>query len=259
VFEPVRNFSITVDYYSIKKTGVITSPSNSPALQAYYSGQPIPAGYNVIAAAPDTNYPNATPIVGFVQAQLVNADTQRVQGLDFSLDFSKRLSPKLRWSSHLEASYIIKLETTFPSGRVERYDGTLGNFNLTAGSGTPKWHASWVNTAEIGEHVKLTGTVNYFGGYNLSAMDQGTDVYKDGSLNPGYSPTGDNVPGYTTYDLNAQVKVNSTFTLYGTILNLTDRLPPIDVVTYGANNYNPVQGGNGILGRYFKVGAKFNY
>jgi iron complex outermembrane receptor protein len=55
------------------------------------------------------------------------------------------------------------------------------------------------------------------------------------------------------------VKVNDQFTVYGTMNNMFDRMPPIDTVTYGAHGYNPVQGGNGILGRYFKVGAKVNF
>jgi iron complex outermembrane receptor protein len=260
VFEPVRNFSITVDYYAIEKTGVITQPSNNPALQAYYSGQPIPAGYTVIPGAPDSsgNFPNATPVVGFVQAQLINANTQRVQGWDFSMDFRHKFGSSVRFSSHLEASYIAKLYTVFADGSWERYDGTLGNYNLTAGSGTPKWHGSWMNTFEFGEHYKVTGTVNYFSGYNLSAMDQG-GTYMDNSLNPGYSPTGNNVPGYTTYDITGTIKVNDNFSIYGTMLNLTNKMPPIDVVTYGAHGYNPVQAGNGILGRYFKVGTKFNF
>jgi len=43
------------------------------------------------------------------------------------------------------------------------------------------------------------------------------------------------------------------------VLNVFDKLPPVDVVTYGAINYNPVQGGLGILGRYFKAGVKFDF
>ena len=30
-------------------------------------------------------------------------------------------------------------------------------------------------------------------------------------------------------------------------------------VTYGANNYNPVQGGLGIFGRSFRAGARFTF
>ena len=260
-FEPIRNLTFAVDYYNIKKTGVITTPSNSPAIQAYYNNQPIPAGYTVVPDAPDVNNPGAKPRIAFVQSQLINANTQKVSGLDFSIDGSLDVTPNVRFSSHLEASYILKLETEFPDGTVERYDGTLGNFNLTAGSGTPKWHGYWLNTLEFGDQFQLTGTVNYFGGYDLSAMDQGTG-YKDCGFEGGtggISPSGCRVDNYTTFDLQAAFKVNDQFTFTLTAINVTDNLPPVDVVTYGAYLYNPVQGGTGILGRYFKAGVRAKF
>jgi len=255
--EPIHGVSFGVDYYNIKKTGAITAPSNAPALQAYYQGLAIPAGYTVIPDAPDPTNPTAKPRVAFVQAQLVNANTIKVEGLDFNANVSFPLMSGVKLSSSLEASYIMKLETVFPDGTKERYDGTLGNFNLTAGSGTPKWHGTWLTTLDF-KPYQLNATVNYFGGYNLSAMDQGTG-YKDCGLNPGYSPSGCNIPAYVTFDLNAQFRVNDQFTFYLTMNNVFDKMPPIDVVTYGAHLYNPVQGGNGILGRYFKAGVRVNF
>ena len=59
--------------------------------------------------------------------------------------------------------------------------------------------------------------------------------------------------------MNASVKVNDNFTFYVNVLNLIDRLPPVDPVTYGAYLYNTVQAGNNILGRQFRAGAKFNF
>jgi iron complex outermembrane receptor protein len=249
-FNPTRNIELTVDYYNIKKTGAITQPSNSPALIAYYSGQPIPDGYTVVADAPDPNFPNATPRVAFVQSHLINANTIKTSGLDFGINGSYDFGP-VRWTSNADASLILKLETVFPDGTVERYDGTLGNFNLTAGSGTPKWHGTWVNTFDFGDFA-LSGTVNYFGGYDLSAMDQ-TTGYKDCGLDDGEVPC--RVKSLITFDLNAQFQVNDKFTFYMNVINLFDRMPPVDPVTYGAVYYNPVQGGTAILGRYFKAGV----
>jgi iron complex outermembrane receptor protein len=254
IFNPIRNFTFTVDYFDIKKTGAITQPSNSPALAAYYGGQPIPAGYNVIAGAPDLTRPNATPIVGFIEAQLVNANTIRARGLDFAanarFDFGA-----VRLSSSLEASRILELSTTFPGGVTERYEGTLGNYNLTAGSGTPKWHGSWQNTLDFGK-VVLTGTANYFGGYNLSAEDQG-GVRGDCSLGVDYLAC--DVKRYITLDMVAQFKPTEKFTFYVNVLNALDDLPPIDPATYGAHLYNPVQGGTGVYGRAFRAGVKVNF
>jgi iron complex outermembrane recepter protein len=256
VFKPIRNVTLTIDYYNIKKTGAITQPSNAPALLAYYQGQAIPAGYNVIADAPDVNFPNARPRVAFVQAQLINANTVKVSGIDFSGTASFNVGNGVKVTSSVDASLILKLSTIFPDGTVERYDGTLGNFNLTAGSGTPKWHGNWLTTVEFGDHFQLSGTVNYFGGYNLSAQDQGTG-YKDCGLSDGTVPC--DVKAYTTIDLNANVKVSKDFSFYVNVQNLFNRFPPLDPITYGAHLYNPVQGGDGILGRYFKAGVKFGF
>jgi iron complex outermembrane recepter protein len=256
LFEPIKNVSFTVDFYDIKKTNVITQPSNAPALAAYYSGQPIPAGYTVIANAPDVNFPLATPTVAFVQSQLINANSDRARGLDFGVDVRFEPFDGVEWRSSIDASVILLRSTTFPDGTVERYDGTLGNYNLTAGSGTPKWKGSWFNSLDFGK-VQLNNTVNFFGGYDLSAQDQGTG-YKDCGLGAGGFQAC-RVPNYVTVDFNASVKVTDKATLYINMLNAFDNLPPIDSITYGAHLYNPVQGGNGIYGRQFRAGVRIGY
>jgi len=265
IFNPVRNFTFTVDYFDIKKTGAITQPSNAPALAAYYACTAaqfnggtcaIPAGYNVIAGAVDPTRPNALPVIGFIESQLVNANTIRSRGLDFAAlaRFSYR---GVKLTSSLEASRILELSTTFPDGSTERYEGTLGNYNLTAGSGTPKWHGSWQNTIDWGK-VSLTGTLNYFGKYNLSAEDQnGPGSSGDCSLGVDYLPC--DVGAYTTLDLVAQVRANDRVTFYANVLNALDHLPDVDPATYGAHLYNPVQGGTGILGRQYRAGVRLNF
>jgi iron complex outermembrane receptor protein len=254
LFEPIRNLSVTVDYFNIKKTGAITAPSSDPAISAYYAGTPIPAGYNVIADAPDPNHPNALPRIAFVESQLINANTIKSEGIDFGVNFTHDFGG-VRWTSNLDASLILELSTTFPDGSKETYVDTLGNFNLTAGSGTFRWRGSWMNTIESGPFA-ATGTINYTSGYDLSAMDQGTD-YKDCGMAPDY--VGCRVKRYITVDLNATVKVTDNFSFYLNAINLFDAMPGIDPVTYGAFNYNAVQVGNNILGRQYRAGAKFRF
>jgi iron complex outermembrane recepter protein len=255
--EPFRGVSFTVDYYNIKKTGAITTANNAPAIAAYYNNQAIPAGYQVIADAPDVNNPNAKPRIAFVQAPFINANTIKSEGIDFGANVAFPIGDRLKVSSFLEATYILNLSTTFPDGSVERYDGTLGNYNLTAGSGTPKWRGTWLTTIEF-EPFQLSGTANYFDGYDLSAEDQtGPGTRGQCGLSDGTIPC--RVKSYFTFDLNAAFKVNDKFTFYANVQNLFNRYPPLDNVTYGAHLYNPVQGGSGILGRNFKAGVKFGF
>ena len=44
IIEPISNISLSVDYYHIKKTQVITQPNPLTALTAYFAGQPLPPG-----------------------------------------------------------------------------------------------------------------------------------------------------------------------------------------------------------------------
>ena len=257
IFEPTRNIRLSLDYYNIKKKGAIIPAPFGPALAAYYSGQAIPAGYNIIQDSPDPLHPTALPRVAYVQAPLINATTIRSEGLDFAatgrFDFGD-----VRFTSSLEATYIINLDTTFADGSVESYEGTLGNNSLTAGSGTPEWHGSWTNTLEWNKWT-ISATAEFFGGYNLSAEDiEGPGTSGDcGLLSPQFVKC--DVDDYITVDLTTSYKINDNFTLYLNVLNVFDDLPPIDPITYGANNYNPVQGGTGIYGRSYRLGVKANF
>ena len=256
VFEPIRNVSFTVDFFDIKKTGAITQPSNAPALAAYYSGQEIPAGYQVIEDAPGVGFENATPRVAFVRSQLINANTIHSQGIDIGGTVRVPFSDNFRWTLSGEGSVLLDLSTTFPDGKKEKYVGTLGNYNLTAGSGTPRWRANVTNTFELADAYTLSTTVNYTAGYNLSAEDQ-TGVRGDCSLGVDYLPC--DVKGYITVDMVGTVKVTDKFSFYVNVLNLLNDLPPVDPATYGAYLYNPIQGGEGIYGRSFRAGVKFGF
>ena len=201
----------------------------------------------------DPNFPAAGPRIAFVQSGFVNANSQKSEGLDFSATGRFKVSENVTFTSSVQGSYIIELSTSFPSGVVESYAGTLGNFNLTAGSGTPRWKGSWVNTIQVGA-ASLTASANYYGGYNLSAEDQGT-VSGDCGLSSGFTPC--DVSSYTTVDLTGEIEVNDKFTFYMNVLNVLDDFPPLDPVTYGAHLYNAVQGGTGIIGRSFRAGVRF--
>lgn len=254
VFEPIHNVQFTVDYFNIKKTNAITSLTAGDALKAYYAGQAIPEGFDITVDAPDPAHPNALPRVLYVTSALVNANTLKSEGIDFGVNSRVHLGP-VTWYSNLDATLQLELSTTFPDGHKETYVDTIGNYNLTAGSGTFRWRGNWQNTFTY-EGTSVTGTVNYTSGYNYSAEDQGTG-YEDCGLAVSWG--GCRLKSYVTFDLNLTQKVNDGLTFYINALNVFDRLPPVDPVTYGAYLYNPVQAGENIYGRRFLAGVKFKY
>ena len=267
--QPIDELTITTTYYNIKKTGAIANLNCSQALKHYYgaaaAGDPLCA---VIADAADVNTPGATPRVAFLDAPLVNANAVRTSGFDFSVTWDSDIDAvedalgvkddlgTVHLTSSAQATFIQNLDTKFADGTIERYDGTLGNNNLTAGTGTPKWRGSWQSTFTAGKY-EFTSTLNWNSGYNLSAMDQGTG-YRDCGLSDGSVPC--RTADYFTWDINVQAHVRDDTTIYLTVNNVLGDLPPVDTIaTYGITGYNVVVGGDGILGRYLKAGIKLDF
>ena len=262
ILKPHRDLTFTVDYYNIKKTDAITSVNFQSAIDAYYATGALKTGpVTIIPDQVDVDHPNAQPLAGFAQGGFINANTIETSGIDFGMTLEHRFRENVRFTSHGEATWILKLNTSFPDGHTEHYVGTLGNFNLTAGSGTPEWKASWQNTLDIGL-VSLTATAYYTSGYNYSAEDQGS-VAGDCSLVPtnldglAYQPC--NVKAFVDVDMHAEFRPTKTATLYLDVLNIAGVRPPFDGTTYGAYLYNPVVGDQGIIGRSFRAGARFKF
>ena len=127
----------------VPKNAIISAPF-SDALNAYYNGQPIPAGYTITPQSPDVNHPTALPLVAVVGAPYINATTIKTDGFDVSINANVHFANGWSFESVADATYIRKLNTYFPDGHVEKYAGTIGNYNLTAGTGTPHPHPSQV-------------------------------------------------------------------------------------------------------------------
>ena len=59
-------------------------------------------------------------------------------------------------------------------------------------------------------------------------------------------------------DLSANWKATEALAVFGSVQNVGDRIAPLDPVTYGALNYNPLDF-SGAMGRYFTLGVKYTF
>ena len=178
VVQPTRWLSFTADYYNIHKTDVISAaPLSGEALDAYYAGNALPAGYSVTLDAIDPAFPNAPRRVLFVNGPFANAAALRTQGLDFSAQVQFKPSDSVRFTSRAEATYIISYKFK-PSADspYQEFVGTQAPYVTSSGAGTPAWRGNWQNTIEYGPY-SLTATAYYTKGYKAVAEDQfgGTD------------------------------------------------------------------------------------
>lgn len=284
ILNPVNNVSLRVDYYNIRKKDLITGANYSPQIAAYYAnnGSQTVLTPGIDSVTVDTvGFANLAagqapfPLLNTIQYGFINADSQKSEGLDFNLETSYNITPGIRWTSSLDANYVIELSQTI-DGEKQIYQDSLGPYQITSASGTPQWRGSWQNTFDFGNFT-LSGTAYYSAGYSGGASDDGnlpdgqtcyTTGINGSQVNAGGSfalyRDGNTVVACRTKkfiygDITASVKVSDQFTMYVNILNVTNEKAPYDPNTYGASNYNPAWGNSGIIGRYFRFGARVNY
>ena len=271
VFEPMSNLNVTLDYWQIEVENLITGVTDTSAVEAaYYANNGVVniPGFIVTPGIPDPAFPNALPVLGFVESSFANQDKQEVSGIDFGANLTVPLGESVTWRSSIDASYLAKYELTTDAGAVLRYDGTLSPCNITSCSGAPKWRGSWQNTFEFGNAaVSLTGY--YTSGYDTASIDFGgvegdclgnaaagasTLAYVDGT------PVLCNAKATWNADLTARYKIGDKYTIYADVLNVFDISAPFEPsAAYSLFQYNPAWAGPNIMGRYFRVGAKIDF
>lgn len=258
ILQPRPWLSLSADYYYIKKNDYIVAADYTQSLNAYYAGQN-PA--NVIADVSDPDHPGAMSRAGVVDITYTNAASLVTDGFDLQLSTSVHLPGRLRdvhWISSGTTTYVNRYNLNQPGVGVEHYAGTLGPVNITSGSGTPRWRASWLNTFI---YKKLTmGVATYYtSGYKTTAEDSTGPGTANNCDDAQQGFTGDpqrcSVKGFWDVDLTFDYALNDKLHLYTNIYNVADSGPPLDTGTYGGYQYNPSWSTPGILGRAFRFGV----
>jgi len=263
VAQPTRWLSLTADYYNIRVKNLVTPADTSAVLAQYYGNNGVVniPGVTVIPGAPDPLYPNALPLIGFIQSSFKNADYSKTSGLDFSAEARIPIAAGIRLTSSIEATRLLRLETVI-GGVVQRYDGTLSPCQTTSCSGAPRWRGNWQNTLELGA-AKLSTTIYYTSGYGDESIDYGAvrgdcssvAVYRDTA-----TPVQCRTKRFINTDMTASYEVGEHLTMYLNVLNVFNVKPPYDPnAAYGAPNYNPAWAQAGIKGRYFRIGARADF
>ena len=272
VAQPLSWLSVTADYYNIAKKNVIVGANYATALEAYYAGRPIPTGFTVIPDIIDAAAPGAQRRIFNIVYGYINANSLVTDGVDFGIQAKLHLPHDIEFHSSGEATYILRNNQTFPGAKgptVQRYAGTLGPFQVTSASGTPRWRANWSNSFGLGP-VTLTGTAYYTSGYRGTADDysgpgsasscgNAIATYRTGASTGTPLAIQCDVKAFVDVDFTGAVKVTEHIGFTLTVINVLNVKPPFDPNTYGGNNYNPAWAEAGIVGRYFRVGvnAKF--
>ena len=276
IAEPTSWLSLTVDYYNVKKSDLITSgPDISKAVAAYYAQTTQAAGCAAIAAvgtgyscnvvdAVDPLFPTAQPRVLIINVPYVNANYAITAGVDFAATAKVPVTDNIKWTSRLEVTHLLKYDL-HTATEVQKYAGTLGPYDLSSGNGTPDWKGNWQNTLDFGRYT-VSATAYYVGSIKSVAADtNGSTECVPGNPYGGTANTAAankfcKIKQFINVDMNGTMQLNEGIQLYANVGNVFDKRAPIAPGAYAsAPNFLTSFHYAGLIGRTFKVGVRFQY
>ena len=247
VLDPTSTTSLTLDAFRIKREDEIFGGSADAAIAL--------GGDNVVRG---TNDIPGTPNSGTILAVLVgyeNASATVVEGFDFDIRQRFDLGNAGKLSLDLQWTHLFSFEREDVDGTRHEFVGTHGNCDVTNCIGTPENRANFGATWDIGT-FSVSSVVNW--------RDKMRNIAEEGApcansfANGSPAPRGCVLRSFYTIDLSARWRPTDQLEIFGSVANVTDRIAPLDPLTYGAVNYNPLDF-SGAIGRYFTVGAKYTF
>jgi iron complex outermembrane receptor protein len=235
IIEPIKQINLTVDYFNIRRTNEITT-----------------APYSLENAVRTPTPPGSTlpgQIVEYV-IPYINASYSLVSGVDAELKAGLNLADFGKLTLRLDLTHLIQSQQTV-NGTTYHWVGTVGPTALSGSVGTPASRGSATLDWTVGP-VSTGVTFNYRS--QMRGIDEslGGTCLQLSATNPHCYVAGF---GYAT--VYGHYQWNSHLDLTATITNVTNRLPPLDTVTYGGQNYDASLDQAGAIGRYME--AAFHY
>jgi iron complex outermembrane recepter protein len=245
VFEPRTGTTLSADFWEIKRTSEINQETVGEAIA---QGKVVRSD-NIIGGVPGTGSLLAA------LANYINSAATTVNGFDVDARHSIELAGAGRLRFDAQWARIMSYVRTEPDGTRLQYAGTHGNCDVTNCIGMPKDRINFGATWEVGKW-NLGTVVNYIGSFDNVAF--AGDVCANHFANGSNAPNGCKIASFYTVDLSGHWKPTHLLEVFATINNVLDRNAPLDPLTYGAVDYNPLHS-SGAIGRYFTVGMRYSF
>jgi iron complex outermembrane recepter protein len=265
VVAPFKAFSVSLDYYYIKKTNLITGPNQSAALAQYNANGTLPAGFSAVYDNLDSAFPNALPRIVTITAPYFNAASEYTDGIDLDLRGQLDFGAAGKFVSDVSVTKIISFVYEQAGQPNLQYAGYQSPYNLSSGAGTPRWRGSWANTWSNGP-LRLSAIVYYAGSYKMYGQDlfgtgpNGQVVYTClTTLINGFDSPNCRTASFTDTDLTGSYDITDKLQVSLAVQNALDAKPPLNTPNYGGVNYNPTYTQAGIIGRFYRLGLHLKF
>jgi len=251
VWDPLNDTSLSLDLWRIKRSNEINP---LPYSEAAALPTAIRADNNLIDPVSHAVIPNSGTLL-ISKAPYRNSSYTEVKGVDLDVKQKFTLGDYGRATAGLTWTHIASWMRAESATVKYQYAGTHGNCDTSDCAGTPKDKISLVAGWDK-DAWNLTATANYRSDMKNVPFEGApcASLFADGTP----APNGCKLASFTTVDLSARYIVSKNLQLFGSISNLFDKVAPLDPLTYGGMSYNPMDA-SGAIGRYFKIGARYQY
>jgi len=270
VFEPIKGWSSTLDYYNIAISNQIITAAELSSFTLDNCLRGADLAQSGVSDG-NGNLVTAKPLVGPITlcySGYVNANKTQTSGLDFETHDSWRVYGGRLYAS-FSASYELKYDLTF-NGETFKLAGTHGPSGVSGDTGNPRdreqfelaytkgpWSVA-VQGYRIGTY-NMTDPSALLGSQMTCADTLGAtyDFYGASSIPNQFCHT----KAFTDVNLTADYKISPKLTLKFVVDNLFDAKAPVDAATYGGSftPFNPSMHEDGVIGRFINLGLTYSF
>lgn len=285
IFEPISNFNASVDWYYIKLTNdIISSSATGNLVSAFSTVERGPQETQAVCINTTTNgtpcttaqvlTPVGVPL--FTNYPYLNDGATKTAGIDVDLRGNYDAGIIGRLSARLNYTYISQYEVDY-NGQTFDLAGTHGPSGVSGDTGNPRQRAVATFTWDKGP-ATATATVNYIGSFSITDPSEGWDtcllaLQTSGDAYGAATQFGVlqtlpsqwnqfcSVHHFTTVNLYARYAATDHLSVHGSITNLFNTQPPVDMETYGGGalyRYSTLDQ-DGAVGRFFMLGATYTF
>ena len=277
ILEPSRNFNFSADYYDIKIRDQIVSGFELGGLQALTSS-PVTAS-SQIRSPPvqllNSNGATVTTPVGlliYTAVPYFNATQTETSGIDFDVRTKFDLHDYGQLIGTISFTHVLNYNLTY-NGTTWYLAGTQGPSGVSGDTGNPRNRGTLTLTWEKPAY-EVTATAIYTGGWDINDPSAGQFTCADGAgaqysltygggLFAGGAPNSNlcHVASFIEWDLYGLYRIDKHWSVHGSVLNLFNTPPPLDISTYGGPGgglYSTLDQA-GAIGRFYTIGVNYKF
>lgn len=268
ILEPVKGWQTTIDYYDIDlKDEIVSAASLDGFVPNFVRGAPQPTTIADGNGGTTIGTPAYGPIL-YATSPYVNANSANTSGWEIETSYLFKLGDLGKLRANLQWTHVLKYEYSV-NGQTYELAGTHGPVFVSGDTGNPRNRAQVTLSYDNGG-FDATTTFNWVGSYNVLDPSTGYNSTCQASLqNSGSAFAGATAPAgycdvsaFLSTNLSLSYNVNKQWSVHGSVQNLFNQAPPVDLQTYGGSGgtaYNPSLHQAGAVGRFFNIGAVYNF